>query len=142
MEKNKCMILGQAYSFADAKLTIAGLEMFSVSSVTATESQTKANNYGTGEYPASRGRGVKESEVSFDLSLKDVERLAILSPTGILTDLPMSISTLLLDNGVDKHEFTFLAFEFTSDGIEFAKDDTESRRSYSGICSKIESKKL
>lgn len=136
-------ILGQAYSFADAKVTIAGIECFSVSNIVATNTQTKTNNYGSSPRPVSRGRGKKEYEASFDLSLKDTERIKAIIPTGDLTDLPATTAIILLDNGVDgKHQFTLPFFEFGDDGIETTQDDTEAKRTYSGIMSDLISVKL
>jgi len=136
-------ILGQAYSFADAKLTVAGIELFSVSNIVMTVTQEKANNYGQGSKPVSRGRATKQYEASFDLSLKDTERLRAIIPTSDLTDLPATAAILLLDNGIDgKHEFTATFFEFTDDGIEATQDDTEMKRTFGGIMSDLISRKL
>jgi len=134
---NKCMINGTSYSYKDAKLTIAGLEMFSVSNLKATVTQEKTNNYGAGANPVSRGRGKKEYDVSFELSLKDVEKLQLVSPTGLLVDFPMSNAIILLDNGIDKKEILLTFFEFNDDGIETALDDTEMKRTYAGICADL-----
>jgi len=137
------LINGQSYSFVDIKLTLFGIECFSCTNLTAKETQPKPNNYGNSNKPVSRGRGKKEYEVSLDLSLKDVERLKAISPTGMLTDIPAAISNILLDNGVDaKHRFDLIAFEFSSDGIEAAEDDSEMKMSYDCICAEIVSTKL
>ena len=143
MANNTALILGQSYSFVDAKVTVLGVELFSPSNIVATETQAKTNNYGSGNRPVSRGRAKKEYEVSFDLSLKDTERLKVLSPTGMLTDLPIGIASILLDNGVDaKHRIDLTGFEFGSDGVEMAQDDTEARRTYDCMCADIVSQKL
>ena len=131
-------VLGQEYSFVDATFSVMGIELFSLSSITATETQEKTNNKGASNKPVSRGRGAKEYEVSVDLSLKDTQRLKALIPGGSLNDMPAGIATLILDNGVgDKVSFQLIAFEFGSDGIEMAVDDTEARRTYDAICSDI-----
>ena len=136
-------ILGQAYSFADAKLTIAGIECFSVSNIVMTVTQEKTNNYGSGTRPVSRGRGTKQYEASFDLSLKDTERLKVLVATNDLTDLEPTSAILLLDNGIDgKHEWTAVYFEFTDDGVEAAQDDSEMKRTFGGMMSDLVSVKL
>jgi hypothetical protein len=138
MANKTANILGQEYSFTDSTLTILGVELFSCTAFTATETQAKVNNKGMSNKPISRGRQSKEYSVSMDLSLKDVERIKQLIPGGSLNDMPANIATLIIDNGVDsKTSITLLAFEFGSDGIEFAVDDTEARRTYEGICSDI-----
>jgi len=143
MANRTALILGQSYSFTDAKVVIAGVEMFSASAINVTESQEKTNNYGLGNNPVSRGRRKKEYDVSFDLSLKDVERLKVIIPGGSLNDLPISVASIILDNGVDaKHRFDLTGFEFSSDGLEISLDDTESRRTYTGICADLISTKL
>jgi hypothetical protein len=143
MANNTALVLGQEYSFVDLKLTIFGVELFSCTDFTAEETQEKTNNYGNGNRPFSRGRKQKEYNVSIDLSLKDVERLKVLSPTGSLTDLPVGTAIALLDNGVDAiHSFTLPGFEFNSDGIKTSQGDTESRRTYDCICADIISKKV
>jgi hypothetical protein len=142
MSKQKALILGKAYSYSDAKLTLYGIEIFSCTQITATVTQEKRNNPGMGDKAASRGRGIKNYEVSFDLSEKDVERLAAQSPTEDLTDLPMTTGIILLDNGTDKVSFQLVAFEFGSDGLEGAVEDTEFKRSFGGICADIIRTKL
>jgi len=142
MANNVCMINGTAYSYKDAKLTIAGLEMFSVSNIKATVTQEKTNNYGAGANPVSRGRGKKEYDTSFELSLKDVEKLQLISPTGLLIDMPMTNAIVLLDNGFDKKEIVMSYFEFKDDGIEAGLDDTEMKRTYAGICADLIINKL
>ena len=142
MADNICLINGKSYSFSDLKLTIAGQELFSASNVVGKVTQAKTNNYGSGNKPVSRGRGKKEFETSFELSLKDVEKLQTLSPTGLLVDLPMTSAILLLDNGTDKKEIVFSFFEFADDGIETSMDDTEMKRTYDGTCADIIINKL
>lgn len=130
-------INGQAFSFVDAQLTIAGVELFSATQIVAKETQEKTNNYGNQPEPQSRGRGKKEYEASFDLDLKDVLKLKRLAPGGKLTNLPMSTCIIFLNNGVDQLEIVLPNFEFTEDGIEFGDGDTEARRTYPGIMSDI-----
>lgn len=142
MAAGTALILGQEYSFVDAKFTVFGIELFSCSNFVATETQEKTNNYGMQGRPVSRGRGKKEYECSVDLSLKDVERLKALTPLLNLTDIPFGFATLTLDNGVNKHQIILTAFEFKSDGIEISSDDTEARRTYEAICADIEMLKL
>lgn len=131
------MVNGVAYSYKDAKLTIAGLEMFSVSNIVGKVTQEKTNNYGSGSLPVSRGRGKKEFECSFELSMKDTEKLQKLSPTGLLIDLPTTNAIVHIDNGTDKTEFVMSFFEFNDDGLETALDDKEMKRTYAGICGNI-----
>lgn len=142
MANGTALILGQEYSFVDAKLTVLGIELFSCSNIKAIETQEKTNNYGMQARPVSRGRGKKEFEVSFDLSLKDVERLKVLLPGLNLTDIPAGVASVILNNGINKHRIDLIAFEFSSDGIEFADGDTEARRTYDGICADIIMTKL
>lgn len=137
MAEKKVLILGKSYSFTDLSVVIAGVEMHSVSSITANVTQEKTNNYGTGTSPVSRGRGKEEYEVSFDMSMKDVNRLRPLAPSGKLNKIPYSTVVITLDNGDDVTVIKLTAFEFSSDGIDFAQDDTEARRTYDGICANI-----
>jgi len=139
---NIAIVNGQEYSFVDLKATFLGIEIFSLKDITAKETQEKTNNYGNGTYPVSRGRGKKETEFSCSLGLKDRERLQALSITGLLTDLPIGTLTLLLDNGINKHKFTLVAFEFGSDGIEMSDGDTESRMTITGVFGQLISEKI
>jgi hypothetical protein len=133
----KANINGQEFSFVDSKLTIAGVELFSATTITAKEKQEKTNNYGNQPQPVSRGRGKKEYEASFDLALKDVLKLKRLSATGKLTDLPASNAIIFLDNGTDKYEIVLPYFEFSEDGLDIKDGDTEARTTYPGIMSDI-----
>lgn len=142
MADGTVLINGQSYSFTDLKLTILGVELFSCTQLTAKENQEKTNNYGSQSKPVSRGRKKKEYEVSLDLQLKDVERIKSLIPGGSLNDMPPNLAKALLDNGTNKHEVALSAFEFATDGIEMALDDSEARMSYTGICADVIMNKL
>ena len=130
-------INGQAFSFVDIRLTIMAQELFSCKNVVAKETQEKTNNPGNQPQPVSRGRGKKEYEASFDLSLKDVLKLKRLVLSGKLTDLPIGECLIFLDNGVEQYEILLPFFEFTEDGLEIADGDTEAMRTYPGIMSDI-----
>ena len=56
--------------------------------------------------------------------------------------MPPNLAKALLDNGTNKHEIALSAFEFATDGIEMALDDTEARMSYTGICADVIMNKL
>lgn len=137
MATGQALINEQAFSFVDARVTIGGLELYSVTNIVAKETQEKMNNYGNQPQPQSRGRGKKEYECSFDLSLKDVLKLKRLIPSGKLTDMPATTCIIFLDNGFNQYEVVLPAFEFMEDGLEFADGDTEARRTYPGIMSDI-----
>lgn len=130
-------INGNSFSFVDAKVTIFGIELFSVSQITATGSQDKVNNYGNQPEPQSRGRGKIEYEASFDCSYKEMRKLKKLAPGGKLTKLPPTSCVIFLDNGTDKQEIVLPTFEFKDDGLEFGDGDPEARRSYPAIMSDI-----
>ena len=133
----KANINGNAYSFVDAKITIAGIELFSATNIVAKLTQDKTNNYGNQPEPQSRGRGKKVYESSFDFSLKDIQKLKALIPSQNLTDLPVSTCVIFLDNGTDQYEITLPFFEFSEDGLEMSDGDTEARKTYAGIMSDI-----
>jgi hypothetical protein len=135
-------ILGQEYSFIDNKLTINGVEMFSVSNVSITESQEKTMNFGAGAHAVSTGKQKKIVEFSFDLSLKDIERLMLLFPLLNVTDLPEVLITYFMNNGTNKHLWVITGAHLTSDGVETALDDTEARRTYSGVAAKVTHQRL
>jgi len=133
----KANILGTEFSFVDGKLNISGIDFYSGTNVKMTSTQEKKNNAGMSVNAVSRGRGMKEHDVSFELSLKDTVRLRNLIPSRSLLDMPPSAAIYIMDSLDSKRVVTASFFEFTNDGVEVATGDTEARFTYTGICSDI-----
>lgn len=131
MGQNKQVLInGKAFSAADIVIMINGITVASASAFTATVSQEKTNNKGFSDEPVSRGRATKEYESSIDLSYTDRLKLANLSPTGSLLEIPLFEVLVILNNAVNVSRIRVKNCEFVDDGIEVATDDTEIKRTY------------
>ena len=139
MSQNKQVLInGKAFSASDITVMIAGIQVASISSLTATVTQEKTNNKGFSDEPVSRGRATKEYEASMDLSYTDKLKLSNLSPTGSLVDLPMFEVLAVLNNNVNVSRIRLKNAEFTDDGIEVTTDDTDITRTYSLVIAGID----
>lgn len=112
------------FSYADAKIEFNGLELPGITSFNFKKTKGKRNNYGLGSNPVSRSKLHNEYEGSLDMDYDTQKILAVLSPTGLLTEVPAGIMILTLakeDGG--KEIVTVTTCEFENDGITGAQGD-------------------
>ena len=139
MGQNKQVLInGKAFSASDITIMIAGIQVASITSFSATVTQEKTNNKGFSDEPVSRGRATKEYEASIEMSFTDKLKLSNLSPTGNLVDLPIFEILAVLNNNVNVSRIRLRNAEFTDDGIEVTTDDTDIVRTYNLIIAGID----
>ena len=136
-------INGIAYSYSNIAITLAGVQLATATSIEYKETQEKVNQYGLGEEPYGRGRGVKEYSGSLELSLGEAQKLreAVkkMKPesSGSLTDLPPFDIIVSFDNGEKLITHRLLFCEFTEDGVSGSQGDTELKYSLPIVIGKI-----
>jgi len=139
MGQNKQVLInGKAFSASDITIMIAGIQVASITSFSATVTQEKTNNKGFSDEPVSRGRATKEYEASIEMSFTDKLKLSNLSPTGNLVDLPIFEILAVSNNNVNVSRIRLRNAEFTDDGIEVTTDDTDIVRTYNLIIAGID----
>ena len=94
----KVLINGKAYDWSQIIATINGTELNGVSAINYEETQEKANNYGTGSRPISRGRGRVEPTASITLDMTEVEKLTDSAPNRSLLEIPAFDVTITFEN--------------------------------------------
>ena len=124
------LINGKAYDYTQIIMNVLGVDIHSVSSINYTEEQEKANNFGTGNRPVSRGAGAIDCSASFEISMNDVEALRDVAPDGSLLKIPAFDISVTFNNtqGVVTH--VIKNCEFTSDGVETSQGDTDIKRTF------------
>jgi hypothetical protein len=83
----KTLVNGVEYSWVDVRIRIGATEIVGLTSLTYNTKQEKANIYGTGEQPVSRGKGSKEYEGSMSLLMSELELLRAVATDGDVTNL-------------------------------------------------------
>ena len=130
------LINGKSYSHSNIVFQIAGVPILSLSDISATSSQVKEFNYGTGALPVSYGIGKKNpGDLTFTLSLNDVHALELSSPNGDIKDLaPFDIPLTIL-NGVTPYLRTFKNVMITEVGKTSDTETTDIKVSITAIYS-------
>jgi len=131
------LVNGRSYSYVDIKFNILGVEVPSVSSINYTGSQEKTNNKGASNEPVSRGKGAKDYEGSFDLSMNDIEALRDVAPFRDLLDLAAFDIVIVFGHPDNVRTHVLKNVEFTDDGVEAADGDTDIKRTFAVIIGKI-----
>lgn len=135
------LINGRAYDFANITLSILGVPLPGIGSISYSEEQTKENNFGTGNYAVSRGRGAVNASGSIDIPMEDVEKLRNAVPTRRLLDIPVFDIVVVFGNiGNTPRIHVLKNCEFTTDGMEASQGDTQLVRSFDLVLSHVEYK--
>lgn len=131
------LINGTAYSYADVTLKILGVEINSIAEIKYKSKQDKTNNYGAGDEPISRGKGVKEYEAEIKFSKNDYVALRDAVPSKELLDIPPFDITVTFNNDQRVTTDVLRNTEFLEEGEETAQGDTDAVMSFPLIVGKI-----
>ncbi len=132
------LINGRAYDHTQIILNILGVPIVSVSSVTYTEEQEKANNFGASNRPVSRGHSSIDASASLEISMNDVEAIRDAAPGGSLLLIPafdIVVTFANPENIVQTH--VLKACEFTNDGVDSSQGDTDISRTFDLVVAEI-----
>ncbi|MCK4908602.1 MAG: hypothetical protein KAS70_01765 [Planctomycetes bacterium] len=132
------LINGRAYDYVDIQISILGAEINGVTEVNYTQTQEKANNFGTGVFAVSRGRAARDATGSIGLSMNEVEALREVSPAGNLLDLPAFDIVIVFGNVQSPQTHVVKNVEFLSDGVETSQGDTQIARSFDFVASHVQ----
>jgi hypothetical protein len=130
MADEQVLINGKAYSFSQIVLKLGGVEIASCSAVEYTEEQAKANNYGTGKRPVSRGEAIT-------VSMNDIEAIRDIAPDGSLLRLGAFDVQVTFQNTQKVVTHVIKNCEFLNDGVEASVDDTDIKKKFDLIPSHI-----
>ena len=133
------LINGQAYSYTDIVMLLAGVPLASVSEINYKIEQEKVNNIGLSSKPVSRGRGAKNPTGSIKVAMDETQVIRANAPNGSLLDIPpFDIQVTFLNPTTEKLATHILKnCEFTVDGHEMAAGDTEIAMTYDLIIGDI-----
>ena len=131
------LVNGEAYTHTQIQVIYLGVPMPSVSSIDYGEDQDKANNFGTGNRPVSRGRGAIDSSGSIELSMNDIEAIRDAAPNGSLLQIPPSDLLIVFINPQKPVTHTIKNLEWTSDRPSSTQGDTDIKATFDFIASNI-----
>jgi len=131
------LVNGQAYDFTQIVLIIGGVSVTGVSAINYITEQEKANNFGVGNWPASRGRGPRDASGSIELSMNEVEAIRDAAPNGDLTAIAPFDIKVYFGNIQNPVTHVLKNAEFMNDGVETSQGDTDIRRTFDLIISHI-----
>ena len=131
------LINGQAYDYAQIRITLAGVPLFGVNSLSYSEEQDKTNNFGAGDRPVSRGKAAINANGSIDLSMNEVENLRAQAPNGSLVQLPSFEIVVAFLNEQQFVSHILKNVEFLNDGVDTSQGDNDITRGFDLIISHI-----
>lgn len=131
------LINGTAYDYASITMKILGVDINSVMEIKYKSKQDKKNNYGAGDEPVSRGKGVKEYECEIKMSKNDYSALRDAVPSKELLDIPPFDITVTYKNDQRVITDVIQNSEFLEEGEEGAQGDTDIAMSFPILPGKI-----
>lgn len=138
--KNVPLINGQEYNHAQIMITVAGVQLWGVSSINYGTEQTKENQYGAGDFPVSRGSSAKVFSGDIELLMTEVEKLRDVAPAGDLTNLPAFDIVVSYLNEQKPVTDRLIAVEFTDDSRGSDQGNTGISNSFNLVYADIEHK--
>tara|TARA_R110002126_G_scaffold89252_1_gene213380 strand:- start:6114 stop:6548 length:435 start_codon:yes stop_codon:yes gene_type:complete len=85
---NTPLVNGQAYSYADIVVSIAGVPLAGIMEISYKDSQEVTENFGAGRFPVSRGKGKIESEASISIDRAEYNAIINAAPGKRLQNIP------------------------------------------------------
>lgn len=131
------LVNGTAYDFGSIVINALGVDIASAMEIKYKTKQDKKNNYGGGDEPISRGKGIKEYECEIKMSKNDYSALRDAVPSKELVDIPPFDIVVTYKN--DQRVITDIITnaEFLEEGEEGATGDTDFVFSFPIIPGKI-----
>jgi hypothetical protein len=131
------LVNGTAYSYVDVTVRILGVEIHSIAEIKYKSKQEKVNNYGAGDEPVSRGKGIKEYEAELKFSKNDYLALRAAVPSKELLDLPPFDIPVTFGNEQRVTTDVLQNCEFLEEGEEIAQGDMDATMTFPLIVGKI-----
>lgn len=132
------LINGRTYTHKDIVFNVLGVPLVSLSTLSIKSSQIKEFHYGTGEYPVGLGIGRKEPiEVTFELSLNDIDALEDSAPNNDIKDIPAFDIPITVVHPTKSYLLTVKNFVFTEDTKDTDTDTTDIKVSCTGTASNL-----
>lgn len=131
------LINGEAYTHTQIEIIYLGVPLPSATSLDYGETQDKANNFGTGNRPVSRGRGAIDASGSIELSMNDIEAIRDAAPNGSLLQIPAADMVIVFLNPQKPVTHIIKNLEWTTDQPSSSQGDTDIKLSLDFIASNI-----
>ena len=134
------LVNGKRHSWASIRVNVLGRTVEGISAISYSDKVEKANNYGVGNMPVSRGRGNYEAEATITLFAYEVDAIQKSIPGKRLDEIPaFDISVTYLAEGNDKIvNHVIRNCEFQSNKRDVKQNDTNIEIDLDLIVSHIE----
>ena len=133
------LINGQSYGWADIAININGTLITGVTAIKYSEEQDKANVYGAGSRPVSRGRGRIKAMASVSLSIETVMAITKAAPNKQLTRVaPFAIIVMYQPEAGPVVKDTIMNCEFTKNERDWKEGDMDAKVTIEVLPSHIE----
>lgn len=134
---NVALVEGVAYTFTQCAIVIRGQRIWGVTSIEYGLEQNKANNFGPGKFPVSRGHGEIDGSGSLDLDQDTVVKLTDMAPNRRLPDLEPFEIVVTYKNQKRLVVDTLHQCEFNDHGVSSSQGDTRNNRPFPIIIADI-----
>jgi hypothetical protein len=131
------LINGRAYDHTQIQIIYLGVPLPSVTTIDYGEEQDKANNFGTGNRPVSRGRSAIDSTGSIELSMNDIEAIRDAAPNGSLLQIPPADLLVVFINPQKPVTHTIKNLEWTTDKPSSSQGDTDIKANLDFVASNV-----
>lgn len=120
------LINGVAHSWANINLILFGNPVIGITAIEWNRKQNKANNYGAGQLPISRGYGNIESNGSIELYYDTWKSIIDASPDKDPLKIPFfDIPIVFGGTGIQPTSIVLRACEFMEANISMVQNDTK-----------------
>lgn len=127
---NTPLVNGKAYDYVDIAVTIAGVPVKGISSISYTEEREIANNYGTGSRPVSQGAGPIDATASFEIDANEIYAIRQAAPGKSLLRIANFDITVSFLNEQGFTTDVIKNCRFMNDGVETSQGDTNVKRTF------------
>lgn len=132
------LINGRAYDYTQIVVSMLGVPVIGISSISWSEEQDKTNNFGQGNRPVSRGQATIQASASIEISMNEIEAIRDIAPNGSLLAIPAFDIVVTFGNLQKPVTHVLKNAEFKNDGVEASVDDTDLKTSFDLVISHVE----
>ena len=132
------LINGRAYDYTQIVVSMLGVPVIGISSISWSEEQDKTNNFGKGNRTVCRGQETIQASASIEISMNEIEAIRDIATNGSLLAIPAFDIVVTFGNLQKPVTHVLKNAEFKNDGVEASVDDTDLKMSFDLVISHVE----
>lgn len=119
------LVNGVNYAWVNVTMVLFGVPVKGITKISYKKKTDKANNYGNGSEPVSRGYGRSEYEASIELYRDEWQRIINVAPSKDPLEIPpFDVPVVFGGSRVTAQTDVLLACEFLEDAFDVSEGDT------------------